>query len=123
MIEFGANILEPAYERKPHYIGYDPSTAYYSFNCLQCRQQIQVPLTTVSSLGEEFSVEDLKRIKEYFEIGIVGKSRDGGWPAFHRVICAECGYQYLFYVGVDEPSNSFYTITVQGICELKMTQS
>jgi len=82
---------------------------------------IQVSLGASISSDATFSSEDLERTKEYFGIGVVGKSQDGGWPVFGRVICKDCGYQYLFYVGVDEPSNSFYKITVQGICELKMT--
>ena len=119
MIEIGAKVLEPSYWRKPHYVGYEPGTAPYSFNCPHCGLPIQVSLCGSIASDVAFSSEDLKRIKEYFEIGVVGKSQDGGWPVFSRVTCKECGQTYLFYVGVDEPTNSFYKITVQGICELK----
>ena len=65
-------------------------------------------------LGEELAAE----AKEFFRIGIVGKSPDGGWPSIVKVQCSECRTVHLVYAGVNEVSNSVHFVTLQGIAEI-----
>ena len=51
-------------------------------------------------------------------MNLVGKTPDGGWTAIVKIECKNCQTVYLIYAGVNEASNSFYIITLQGITEI-----
>lgn len=65
--------------------------------------------------GENLNEQEYLELKKYYKIGIVNKSREGGFPVFDKVCCEKCQAEYYTYVGVDEPRNSVYHIQIQGI--------
>jgi hypothetical protein len=66
----------------------------------------------------ELSAADKQLVHERFEIGVAGRSKDGGWPCFHCVICSTCNQAHLIYIGFQEPFNSIVLVTIQAICGL-----
>ncbi len=118
MIRFGKCLIEPSYTRNPAYTGglfSKEKFAFYSWQCGICQNDVQVVLNDYDILSSlEFSPSDKQIVKDKFEIGIIGASKDGGGPCFKRVECPHCS---LVYLGVREPRNSLYLVTVQAICE------
>ena len=82
---------------------------------------VEFNLLTNRVFGWEQDIsEDLAaEAKEFYGIGVVGKSQDGGWPSMIKVECPYCKTMHLVYAGVDEVSNSVYFVTLQGIVEVK----
>ena len=118
MATIGKDLLQASDSRKPFYSGYDARGIYYSFNCLSCDSSIETPIIFLYNLKSNVPTKLIQFLKEHFGIGLSGKTRDGGWPAFQKVDCPNCAHQYIVLTGVKEPSNSFNIITIQGICEI-----
>ena len=125
MIQIGKCLLEPSYWREPHYTGglFPRSVpALYCWACVSCQSDISLVLSDFNVLDSlELSQHDKQIVNERFEIGVVGRSKDGGWPCLQSVVCPNCDQEHLVYLGVQEPSNSMFIITVQAICELNGT--
>ena len=119
---FGTSILSPSYVRKPHFKSDEPQAQSFEFSCVNCDQPVPVDYKLLikevygykESLGEDFAA----RAAEFYRIGVVGKSQDGGWPSMIKIECARCQTVYLIYAGIDEFYNSLYSVTIQGITEL-----
>ena len=115
------NIINPSHWRKPDFkSGADNSP--YTWRCMKCNADNQFTFDELANLcwNDRYAFEngEYERVKEFYGIGFVNKSHDGGWPFFKIVSCEECGKQYFLYVGIQEPANSYLVITVQAITEL-----
>ena len=118
MYEIGKDLLKPADGRKPFFSGYDPKGISYSFDCSACESKVETPIIILCDMQPNIPKEMLDMLKEHFGIGYVGKTRDGGWPAFQKITCPVCNHQYVVLTGVQEPANGYNVITVQGVCEI-----
>jgi hypothetical protein len=122
-VKFGKSKLSPSYTRKPSFKSHESKETHFEFGCINCEAPIVVEFNLLTNrvsrweqeVGEDFAAE----AKEFYKIGVVGKSQDGGWPSMIRVQCPYCKTTHLVYAGVDEVSNSVYFVTLQGIVEIK----
>jgi hypothetical protein len=116
-------ILNPSNWRKPNFRSGDDASATYIWQCPSCGKDVKQSygkvLKEYGGIGDSpFTKEDIATFSEIFDIGYVGKSHDGGWPCFTKATCPGCSVRFVVYAGVQEPSNSFYIITIQGISTL-----
>jgi hypothetical protein len=119
---FSARILRPGVTRSPTYDVLDPRSREYRFDCAKCGSPVRIDLAAI--IAEDARVDSIlgtanaAAIRAHFDFNMVGKSHDGGWPRLHVERCSLCGTRYLIYVGVNEPSNSRFLVTMQGITQL-----
>jgi hypothetical protein len=122
-VKFGKSKLSPSYTRPPSFKSHESKETHFGFGCVNCDAPILVEFNLLTSqvfgwpqaVGEALAAE----AKEFFGIGMVGKSQDGGWPSMIKVQCPDCKTTYLVYAGIDEVSNSVYFVTLQGIAEIR----
>ena len=113
-------IIKPTYMKKPDFvIGLDNSI-FYSFECLSCGEKLQLNCmvqieNSWTGKSKNLNEQEYLELKEFYKIGIVNKSKEGGFPVFDKVCCEKCQAEYYTYVGIDEPRNSVYHIQIQGI--------
>jgi len=121
-MKFGKSILSPSYTRPPAFKNIEAGEKFYSFACINCNQTISVEFDSLIQQGyswqDAFGEKLADKIKEFYRIGVVGKSQDGGYPSMILVECGNCKTDYLVYAGVEEVSNSVYVVTMQGITEI-----
>jgi hypothetical protein len=106
MKRFGNSALSPSYTREAHFKSCAPLNDNYIFDCLNCRRPISVSYQLLISaagqwettIGDEFATA----ARNFYKIGVVGKSQDGGWPSMIEVSCVNCQTRYLVYAGIDE---------------------
>jgi hypothetical protein len=113
-------IIKPTYTKKPDFITGLDNSEFYIFECLSCREKLQLNFkiqieNSWTGKGESLNEQEYLELKKYYKIGIVNKSREGGFPVFDKVCCEKCHAEYYTYVGLDEPRNSVYHIQIQGI--------
>jgi DNA-directed RNA polymerase subunit RPC12/RpoP len=119
---FSARILRPSVTRAPAYDDLEPRSREFRFDCAKCGSSVRIDLGAI--IAEDARVdsilgpENAAAIRAHFDFNTVGKSHDGGWPRLHVERCRRCGTRYLIYVGVKEPSNSRFLVTMQGITQL-----
>jgi hypothetical protein len=121
-VKFGKAELLPSYTRKPNFKSHESKERRFEFGCANCSSPIAVEYDHLinqvfgweQNVGEELAAE----AKEFYGIGIVGKSPDGGWPSMVKAQCSRCKTVHLVYAGVNEVSNSVYFVTLQGIAEI-----
>lgn len=121
-IEFGRIILRPSPAREPAYDSQEACAAGYTFPCAECETPVTLDLPgLLERAGDERMLggTEADRIREHFEFNLVGKAHDGGGPRIAVERCRRCGTRHLVYLGVREPANGWYRVTVQGITELK----
>ena|SRR5690554_6931990 len=113
-------IVKPSHSRKPDFImGFD-NVEYYTFECLSCSEKMQIYinaqiLDNITGKGENLSEQEYLDLKEYYNIGISNKSREGGFPVFDKVSCEKCQTAYYTYLGIDEPRNAVFHVQIQGV--------
>lgn len=121
-MKFGKSSLVPSYSRKPDFRTSKSHASAYEFFCIQCRTSNTIEydriIKAVSLWEEEWKAACVTDAKDHFRIGVVGKSQDGGWPSMVIVACEACGAEHLIYAGVNEVSNSMYTVIIQGVTEI-----
>ena len=121
-MKFGKSVLSPSYTRSPDFISHKTGEKFYNSACVNCNQTISIEFDSLirqsyswqDALGEKLVAET----KEFYRIGVVGKSQDGGFPSMIIIECKSCKTDYLIYAGVEEISNSVYVVTMQGITEI-----
>lgn len=124
-MKFGKSQLTPSYTRKPNFRSYESAEKHFVFACTQCAQSVTVEYDTLingvfsrsqwkQDLGETLAAEALR----FYDVGIVGKSQDGGWPSMIKIECSNCKTLFLVYAGVNEFCNGAYLVTMQGITEI-----
>jgi hypothetical protein len=121
-MRLGKSKLLPSYTRKPNFTSHESKERHFEFDCINCAEPVVVEYDLLINrvfgwekhVGEELAAE----LKEFYRIGVVGKSQDGGWPSMVKVECHNCKAMHLIYAGVNEVSNSVYFVTLQGITEL-----
>ncbi len=97
----------------------------FEWVCIECKEKISVPLKerlifpTDEFPSGGFTDEEKKEIKEFYAMGMHSRSPCGGYYVFERIPCPLCKTDYLFAYGINEPSNSYLILTVQGIVELE----
>ena len=97
----------------------------FDWVCIECKEKISVSLKERLVFPVDdfpkggFTEAEKKEIREYYAMGVHSRSPCGGYYVFERISCPLCGGDYLFAYGVNEPSNSFLILTVQGIVELE----
>ncbi|MBA2501315.1 MAG: hypothetical protein H0V27_00405 [Pyrinomonadaceae bacterium] len=119
---FGRSKLLPSYTRKPNFKSHESKKRYFEFRCVNCDEPLAVEYNLLINqvfgweqhIGEALAAE----AKEFYRVGIVRKSQDGGWPSMTKVQCSNCKITHLVYAGVNEVSNSVYFVTLQGITEI-----
>ena len=115
-------MLSPSYTRPPDFKIIEAGEKFYSFACTNCNQTISVEVDSL--IRQSYSWQDVfgkklaDEIKDFYRIGVVGKSQDGGYPSISIEKCDSCKTDYLVYAGIQEVSNSVYVVTVQGITAL-----
>src|SRR5690606_30995310 len=107
-----------SYSRPPNWQGYDLSEALADFSCSRCGNGIGVRFSRFLRRGHLVDKQQEAALEAIFDISMVGKSHDGGWPRFDLVACAKCGAEFAVYVGAKETSNSVYAFTLQGVVEI-----
>ena len=121
-IVFGRDILRPSLRREATYDTTRPTSRRFAFDCVACSGQVTLDLERFigREVGDEgiLGPERAAAIRDRFELNVVGKSHDGGWPRLRVEACGHCRQRYLVYVGVSEPANGWMLVTVQGIVEL-----
>jgi hypothetical protein len=124
-IKFGKSLLTPSYTRKPDFRSHESTEKQFTFVCTQCAQPVIIEYATLINRGlaweEDVDETFAAEAKSFYGIGVVGKSRDGGWPSMMKVECSDCKTLFLVYAGVNEVGNSVYIVTMQGITELTET--
>ncbi|MFT5823972.1 MAG: hypothetical protein ACI8ZM_005238 [Crocinitomix sp.] len=113
-------IIKPTYTKKPDFVTGLNNSEFYTFECLPCGNKLQLNCKTQienswTGKGENLNQQEYLELKKHYKIGIVNKSREGGFPVFDKVSCEKCQAEYYTYVGVDEPRNSVYYVQIQGI--------
>jgi len=113
-------IIKPTYTKKPDFVTGQDSSEFYIFECISCGENLQLNFmvqieNSRIGKGEKLNEQEYIDLKKYYKIGVVNKSREGGFPVFDKVCCEKCQAEYYTYVGVDEPKNSIYHIQIQGI--------
>ena len=121
-MKIGKPIVGPSYSREPAYKTGDDKTLEYEWQCTTCHGQIAIRYSDIAPGKRAFSEAEIQELKDYFKIGYVGKSQDGGWPEFLKVPCPRCNTVFVVYAGVKEPANSFLLVTIQGIAEIRKEQ-
>jgi len=116
-VKFGEIILNPSWTRPYTYQGHDLSDGTGVFGCVNCQEKIVVPFSNLLENKKSIDEETENTLCKLFDVPIVGKSHDGGWPRFENVVCASCGQGYVAYIGVNETSNSVYGVTLQGVIQ------
>lgn len=117
LVKFGNIILNPSWTRPLTYQGHDLSSGSGVFGCTYCKEKVVVPFSNLLEKKDSVRNETEDALCKVFDVPIVGKSHDGGWPIFKNVVCASCGHRYIAYLGVNETSNSFYGVTLQGVIQ------
>lgn len=121
-LSFGRDVLQPSVHRAPTVRGYPTAAAViYPFICAACDASIRVDVFRLAN-GQQATVlgsENATAVQQHFDVNLVGKSHDGGWPRFAVETCSHCRSRYLIYAGVQEPANGYYIITIQGIVEIQ----
>ncbi|HEX6983004.1 MAG TPA: hypothetical protein VF181_09605 [Balneolaceae bacterium] len=122
-MKFKAKLLEPDYNRKPYFDGYETDKADNLYDCINCGNTLKIEFDEIlhSAYGwkENFNECDAKDISQHFSLNIVGKSHDGGWPSILEKKCEQCNSDYLFYFGLNEYHHSTYKIVLQGISQIE----
>jgi len=126
-MNFGKSILSPSYLRKPDFTSHESPEKVFNFECVNCQNNVKVKFKEI--IGAEwswksyFDAQTVNEISAFYKMNLVGKTPDGGWTAISKVECKNCKTEYLIYSGVNEASNSFYIITLQGITEILEDES
>jgi hypothetical protein len=66
-----------------------------------------------------FTEIEKEQIKEFYAMGPWSHSPCGGAIHFDKISCPSCHQAFLFSYGVNEPSNSFNVLTVEGVVEIE----
>lgn len=112
-------IVSPSYSRECQYKTDSESDGLFPLKCTGCGGKFQINLNLfIPGSGQAVEAHLITEAKVLFDIPVVGKSHDGGWPEFRVVNCANCSKSFLGYAGAKEVSNSIWHITLQGIAEV-----
>src|SRR5918992_2348958 len=99
---FGRNVLTPSYHREPAYDSLRGGDPRYEFHCVGCDAVVTLDLSeylTGDADGERILGESaVEAVRGRFDLNLVGKSHDGGWPRLRVERCRVCGRRYLAYV-------------------------
>lgn len=121
-MKFLRKLLVPSYSRRADYDSLDSTSSHYSFPCPTCSAKVALSFADAIrhcyTWEDEIDQIDVELIKDYFEMNIVGKSQDGGWPSVFIVDCSSCSSRFMIYFGVSEISNSVYRVVIQSIAEI-----
>ena len=121
-MKFLRKLLVPSYSRRADYDSLDSTSSDYSFPCPTCSATVAFSFADAirhcHTWEDEIDQIDVESIKDYFEMNIVGKSQDGGWPSVFIVDCNSCRSRFMIYSGVSETSNSVYRVVIQSIAEI-----
>jgi hypothetical protein len=113
------NIISPSYSRDPFFIYGTTETKIFESKCDKCGSKIELLIDEIIhdsySWKQKYNDDEINQLKEYYNIGYIGKSHDGGSPAIIKYECRNCNSLYYLYFGVKEPANSVYVITLQAI--------
>lgn len=121
-MKFLQKLLVPSYSRRADYDSLDSTFSHYKFSCPNC--SATVAFSFADAIRHCYTWEDetdqmnVEVIKDYFEMNVVGKSQDGGWPSIFVVGCNGCKSRFMIYSGVSERSNSVYRVVIQSIVEV-----
>ncbi|MDQ8188593.1 hypothetical protein [Pelagicoccus sp. SDUM812002] len=100
----------------------------FEWNCIECKEKISVSLKERLTFPcdpfpkGDFSEEERKEIREYYVMGEHSRSPCGGGMVFENIGCPLCKSNYLFAYGLNEPSNSYLVLTVQGIVHIDQAE-
>jgi len=114
-------IIKPSDIKTPDFVtGKKGNSESYIFDCTTCDEKLELNYMTQienswTGKGLALNEQEYIALKRHYNIGIVNKSREGGFPVFDKIYCNKCKTGYYTYVGIDEPLNSCYHIQVQGI--------
>ena len=117
-------IKRPSYTSDPDFVTGDKKLkSFYEFSCSVCTSKVQIDFhkqisNEWSGKSDSLSEKEYTTLKEFYNIGIVNKSHDGGFPVFDKVSCKKCGQDYLTYCGVREFYNSMFKLHLQGIVKI-----
>jgi hypothetical protein len=121
-MKFGTSLLQPSYTRQPHFKAPASGPKSFDFECVRCHHKVTVDfdslIKAVWNFEEALGEDAASQAKQFYGIGLSGKSQDGGWPAVVKRRCENCQAEYLIYAGVNEVYNSLHNVTVQGVTEI-----
>jgi len=96
----------------------------YSFCCKNCG--VVLKMNYQNQIGyswnghsNKIDKELFEKLKKFYNIGIMNKSIDGGFPVFDKIECEKCEIEYITYSGVREYYNSLYYVILNGIIAIK----
>lgn len=118
------HIKKPTYVAKPDFqTGKGDSSMPYHFNCSSCGSPVEISMerqiaNNWKGKTDEIKDDDLNQLKEYYSIGLSGKSHEGGFPVFDKISCSNCHKKYITYCRVLEHSHSVYSVQVQGVIKI-----
>jgi hypothetical protein len=122
MMKFLRNLLEPSYSRQADYNSLDDRSTHYRFLCPSCSATVSFSfgeaIRHCDSWADQMDRPTADAIKDYFEMNLVGKTPDGGWPSIFTIDCNLCSSKFMVYSGVAETSNSVYRVVIQSIAEI-----
>ncbi len=122
-IEFVSNLIRPSYGRDSWFSGSETDDRFYSWPCSECSTEMRTSLDAILhkrwSWEERLSAELISSLRAHFEINLVGRSPDGGFPSIILVPCPTCDAQNFLYAGVQETSNSVYRVVIQGLSRVQ----
>ena len=100
------------------------NSEYYSFCCKNCDDILKMNYQNQinyswSGYSTKIGKELFEKLKKFYNIGLLNKSIDGGFPVFDKIECKKCGIEYITYSGVREYYNSLYYVIVNGILKEK----
>jgi hypothetical protein len=123
VVQLGPQIVSPSYHREPWFSGSEISDRFYAWQCTSCEAEVRVSLSSI--LNEAwpsepgFGAQLAEAARSHFKLSAAGRSHDGGFPSLVLSACASCGTRYLLYAGVSEPSNSVFSVVIQGLSEVR----
>jgi ribosomal protein S27E len=96
---------------------------FYTFKCPNCGNLLKMDYNNQIKncwIGYSDMVDKnlFEKLKRFYDIGILNKSIEGGFPVFDKLQCKKCNDQYITYSGVKEYYNSLYNVTLNGILKL-----
>ncbi|WP_187264371.1 hypothetical protein [Pontibacter beigongshangensis] len=116
-------IITPVYYKKPDFItGESEKRKQYLFKCAACGAELGIDFQKQiqncwTGKTDEVTDREHEELKAHYGIGSSNKSHEGGLPVFDKVACTPCSGQYYTYSGVNEFSNSTFTVQIQGIAK------
>ena len=127
-MEFVSELLKPSAFHQQNLDVLAKDEKHFEWKCDDCASIVSVGLNerlkfTFGGFAEgQFTKSDVHDVRQFYAMGEHSRSPCGEALSFEVISCPECGRPYLFSYGIQETSNSFLILTVQGVVKINRAQ-